>query len=83
MELKKRIIDPIFGHLSQSSLASFSRSLAGCMDKTWRVIIGERNSGKSKWIDLLKTAFGYYSVVIAGDNFIFERAGNGADKAKK
>tara|TARA_R110000868_G_scaffold369304_3_gene632585 strand:+ start:181 stop:2376 length:2196 start_codon:yes stop_codon:yes gene_type:complete len=83
MELKKRIIDPIFGHLSQSSLASFSRSLAGCMDKTWRVIIGERNSGKSKWIDLLKTAFGNYSVVIAGDNFIFERAGNGADKAKK
>jgi len=83
LELKNRIIDPIFGDLADSSLKSFSRSLAGCLDKTWRVIIGERNSGKSKWIDLLKTAFGNYSVVIAGDNFIFERAGNGADKAKK
>lgn len=104
LELKNKIIIPIFGDLSdiekeeikegvkvkvsepslaKCSLKSFSRSLAGCMDKTWRVIIGERNSGKSKWIDLLKTAFGNYSVVIAGDNFIFERAGNGADKAKK
>jgi hypothetical protein len=69
--------------LAKSSLQSFARSLAGRVDKTWRVIIGERNSGKSKWIDLLKTAFGNYSVVVAGDNFIFERAGNGADKAKK
>lgn len=82
-ELKNKIIDPIFGDLSESSMMSFARSLAGRVDKTWRVIIGERNSGKSKWIDLLKTAFGNYSIVVAGDNFIFERAGNGADKAKK
>jgi hypothetical protein len=82
-ELYDRIINPIFGNLAETSLQSFSRSLAGILDKTWRVIIGERNSGKSKWIDLLKTAFEIYSVVVAGDNFIFERAGNGGDKAKK
>ena len=81
--LTEKFLDPILGELKESFLNVLAQSLAGIQKKEWCVMMGERNSGKTKIFQLCKTAFGNYTVSINADNFVFERLGGGADKAKK
>jgi hypothetical protein len=82
-ELNERFLDAIYGDLKDSALCFLSQSLSGICKKNWSVVMGERNSGKTKIAQLSHTAFGKYVNEVNADNFLFEKAGNGNDKAKK
>ena len=76
------LLNPIYGDLKINALQFLSQSLAGICKKNWCVMIGERNSGKTKITQMLNTAFEKYITEINADNFLFEKS-NGNDKAKK
>jgi hypothetical protein len=81
-ELHERFLDPVFGHLKIPYLQYLAKCMAGYSSKMWSVLMGERDSGKSKLIKLLKTAFGGYCITVGADNLIYTRD-RGGDPAKK
>ena len=81
-ELNDKLLNPIYGDLKINALQFLSQSLAGICKKNWCVMMGERNSGKTKITQMLNTAFEKYITEINADNFLFEKS-NGNDKAKK
>lgn len=61
---------------------SFARSIAGMVqDKRWFVLMGQRDSGKSKLIKLFGNAFGEYIGTTNSGNLLYDK--NNADDAKK
>ncbi len=62
---------------------SFARSIAGMVqDKRWFVLMGQRDSGKSKLIKLFGNAFGEYIGTTNSGNLLLEK-NNNTDDAKK
>jgi hypothetical protein len=81
-QLHERFLDPVFGHLKVPYLQYLAKCMAGHASKMWGVIMGERDSGKSKLIKLLRTAFEEYCIIVGADNFVYSRD-RGSDPAKK
>jgi hypothetical protein len=80
--LHERFLDPVFGHLKVPYLQYLAKCMAGYSSKMWGVLMGERDSGKSKLIKLLKTAFDGYCITVGADNLVYTRD-HGGDPAKK
>ena len=80
--LHEKFLDPVFGHLKVPYLQYLAKCMAGHASKMWGVIMGERDSGKSKLIKLLNTAFEKYCIIVGADNFVYTRD-RGSDPAKK
>lgn len=81
-ELNTRFLDPVFGDLKTSFLQYLSQCMAGYSQKMWSVLMGERDSGKSKLITLLSTAFDGYCIVVGANNLIKVR-GDTSEPSKK
>lgn len=81
-ELKERFLEPVFCDLLTPFLQYLSQCMAGYSRKMWSVLLGERDSGKSKLITLLSTAFCGYCIVVGANNLIKVR-GDTSEPSKK
>ena len=77
-----RVLIPVFGEQLLENILLFTcRALAGMTnDKTFSVIMGERDSGKSKFKNLCETAFGSYVGIVNMNSLLFDNSGGDESK---
>lgn len=78
-----KLLDPILGNLKETYLKYRASCMVGRPRKKWLVVMGERDSGKSKLIKITSTGFESYHTTVSGDYFVFERSRGSTDVAKK
>ena len=84
-QIYERVLDPIFtcyedrpDYATRTELRDYfmhyiARASAGCItDKKWAILTGERNCGKSLFIDLLKNVFQSYCGSSVGKQLIYQ-----------
>lgn len=78
-EIHRRVLDPIFGNLKKPFLKFVARAMAGHIeDKRWGVLLGERDSGKGVFNELLVSAFKNYITTMNLESLLCQRVTMGA-----
>jgi len=75
-ELRRKVIDPLFGEKADTALHFLSRAIAGHMeDKNWASFLGKRDCGKGVLFEALG-AFGDYIGAFDLGNILYQRNTN-------
>jgi hypothetical protein len=81
-EIYKRVLIPVFGQeLLEKILLFTARALAGMTnDKNFGLIMGDRDSGKSKYKNLCETAFSSYVGILNMNSLLLDKSGGDQEK---